>query len=100
MADIRTFAPGYGTAVTISATTTSSVTALRPGSNQIVVTNRDATNAVYVRTGDAGAVASAIDYIVMPGAQVPLTRRFDDTHVAVVAAAGTATVHVIIGDGI
>lgn len=100
MADIRTFAPGYGTGVTISATTSSSATALRAGSNQIVVTNRDATNAVYVRTGDSAAVATAADYIVLPGAQVPLTRRFDDTHIAVVAAAGTAIVHAIIGDGI
>ncbi len=100
MADIRTFAPGYGTAVTIPATTSSTATELRPGSNQIVVTNRDATNAVYIRTGNANALASAADYIVMPGAQVPLTRRFDDTHIAVVTVAGTATVHVIIGDGI
>jgi hypothetical protein len=101
MADLRTFAPGFGTGITISATTSSSNTALRGGSQQVVVTNRDATNAIYFRTDDdSGAVATAADYIVLPGQQISITRAQDHAFIAVVAAAGTATVHAIIGDGI
>ena len=101
MADLRTFAPGYGTGITISATTTSSNTALRPGSQQVVVTNRDASNAIYCRVAPSGTdVATAADYIVLPGQQVSLTRAQDYGFIAVIAASGTASVHVITGDGI
>jgi hypothetical protein len=101
MADIRTFAPGYGTGITVAATTTSSNTALRGGSQQVCVTNKDAANAIYFRTTPASdAVATAADYIVLPGQQVSVTRAQDHAFIAIVTAAGTASVHVIIGDGI
>jgi phage tail sheath gpL-like len=101
MSDIRTFAPGYGTGVTISATTTSSNTAIRPGSLTLCITNRDATNDVYVRSTDgASDVATAADYVVMARQQVTITRNQHDAFIAVVAAAGTASVHVMLGDGI
>lgn len=100
MADLRTFAPGYGTGITVAATTSSAANPLRPGAQAMVVTNRDATNDVYVRSGGSDAVATAADYLVPARAQIPLTRNQDDTHVAVVTVAGTASVHFIIGDGI
>jgi hypothetical protein len=101
MTDIRTFAPGYGTGVTISTTTTSSNTALRPGSQQVVVSNTDNTNIVYIRTcPNSTDVATAADYLVFPGQQVSITRAQDHAFIALVAAAGTPSVHVIIGDGI
>lgn len=102
MSDIRTFAPGYGTGITITASTTSSTTALRGGSQQVVVTNRDATNAIYFRTTPdiSGDAATAADYIVLPGQQVSVTRAQDHAFISVVSVAGTPAVHVIIGDGI
>lgn len=101
MADLRTFAPGYGTGITISTTTTSSNTALRAGSQQVVVTNIDATNAVYFRTTpDGAASATSADYLVLPGQQVSITRAQDHAFIAAIAAAGTPSLHVITGDGI
>lgn len=101
MADIRTFAPGYGTGIVIATTTSSSNTALRAGSQQVVVTNTDSTNAIYFRTCPASTdTASNADYIVLPGQRVSVTRAQDHAFIAVVAAAGTPSVHVIIGDGI
>ena len=101
MADIRTFAPGYGTGVTIAATTTSSNTEIRPGSLSVCVTNFDATNVAYFRTSPLSTdVATAADYPVLPGQQVSVSKALDHDRIAVVTAAGTASVHVIIGDGI
>ncbi len=102
MADIRTFAPGYGTGITITgATAPGNNTALRAGSQQVVVTNTDSTNIIYFRTCAASTdVATTADYLVLPGQQVSVTRAQDHAFIAVVAAAGTPSVHVIIGDGI
>jgi hypothetical protein len=104
MADIRTFAPGYGTGIEFATSTTSTNQALRPGSQQVVVTNIDATNRVYFRTtaADTGTEGTATnaDYCVLPGQQVSITRAQDHGRIAVVAAAGTPSVHVITGDGI
>ena len=101
MADLRTFAPGFGTGITVATTTTSSNTALRAGSQQVVVSNTDSTNIIYFRTTpDNAAVATAADYLVFPGQQVSITRAQDHAFIAIIAAAGTPSVHVITGDGI
>lgn len=101
MSDIRTFAPGYGTGVTISASTTSSNTEIRPGSLSVCVTNTDNTHIIYFRTSPVSTdVATNKDYLVMPGQQVSVSKAGDHDRIAVLAASGTPSVHVIIGDGI
>lgn len=104
MADLRSFAPGYGTGIEFATSTTSTNQALRAGSQGVVVSNLDSTNRVYFRTtadssGTNGAATSA-DYCVLPGQQVSITRAQDHGFIAVIAAAGTPSVHVITGDGI
>jgi hypothetical protein len=101
MSDIRTFSPGFGTGVTISTTTTSSNTAIRSGTLAVCVTNTDSTNNIYFRTCAASTdVATAADYLVLPGQQVSVSKQREHGFIAVIAAAGTPSVHVITGDGI
>jgi hypothetical protein len=93
-----TFNPSFGAGVTVSATTTSSATLKGAGAAQFVATNLGSA-VVYVSTGLSTVVATAADYPVLPGTQVSLTKRLDDTHIGLLASSGTQSVHIIPGVG-
>lgn len=98
MAAILTFSPGYGSGKVVTAGGTSASTTLAPGSHSMMLTNLGA-NVIYVRSGGAGVVAvDEADYPVLPGQQVTVTRRFDDTHVAYISASG-GDLHIMKGEG-
>jgi hypothetical protein len=98
MAEVQTFAPGFGTGVVITTAAGSAATAVRPGTNGLCLTNTG-TVTVYMRTGDSSAVASTADYPVLAGQQVTITRFADFTHVATISPAGAGELHVMGGQG-
>ena len=96
----QTFGPAYGQAVNVaSVTTTSAASAIGEGSKSLVVTNTGSTNAVYLRTGTSTAVATTADYVIMPNAQVSISKPQDHTHIAYITASSTSSLHVIPGEG-
>jgi len=100
MAIDRNFGPAFGSGVVVaSVTTTSASSAVGVNNQNIVVTNTGATNAVFVRTGLSGVVATTADYIVQPNAQVNISKPLDHTHVAYITGTSTSSAHIIAGDG-
>jgi len=69
------------------------------GSKSVVVSNRDATNGLFVRVGAGTQTADDTCYYVPPGAQVCLSKAETDDQIALLAAASTVAVHVIAGEG-
>jgi len=102
MASVYTFNPVSKGAVTIVSSTTTSNAACGGRSMSMVVSNLSSTAAefVYVCFGDSTVTATAADYVLLAGQQVSLTKFQDYTHVAVLAASGTPSVHVCPGEGI
>lgn len=98
MAEIQTFSPGFGTGVVITTSAANLATAVRTGLQSLCLTNTG-TVTVYMRTGDATAVASTTDYPVLAGQQVTITRFADFTHVATISPAGAGELHVMGGQG-
>lgn len=101
---IEAFGPswGQGQQITTSTSTGNDVIDSNGGKqDQIVVTNKDASIHVYVRTGDSTVTATVdSDYLVLPGTQITLSKNLDDTHIAHIAESGTPEIHVIPGRGL
>jgi hypothetical protein len=98
MAAVYTFNPSYGTGVTVAPGASTANSAIRPGTQSLCFTNLGSV-AVYVRTGDSAATATVADYPILPGQQVTVTRRADDTHVAYITAASVGSLHIMGGEG-
>lgn len=97
MSASRPFGPAYGSGQTVTSTVTpADAAALNKGDQQVVVSNTG-TNVGYVRIAAAGN-ASAADYLVQPGQQVPLTKDGDATRLSHYSPSGT-TFHIISGSG-
>ena len=96
----NTFGPSWGNAVINTTSTSSSRDAVGLKARVICVTNQDATDGVYVRSGDSSVVATSADYYLPANGSVTLTKDPQDTHVAVIAVANTPAVHIIPGQGI
>jgi hypothetical protein len=94
----ETFAPSYGSGVTVSPGTSTAAAETGKGSKSICLTNTGSV-AVYVRTGDSSVEATVADYIVLPSAQVTISKAQDHTHVAHITAADTGTLNIIPGEG-
>jgi hypothetical protein len=95
----QTFAPAYGQGVVVASVTTSSAaSAVGVESKSLVVTNTGS-NAIYLRTGLTGAVATTADYPLLSGAQVSISKPQDHTHVAYITASSTSSLHIIPGEG-
>lgn len=96
----QTFAPAYGQGVVVaSVTTTSAASAVGAGSKSLTITNTGDTNAVYLRTGLSGAVATTADYCLLPLSQVSISKPQDHTHIAYITSTSTSSLHVIPGEG-
>ncbi len=102
----KTFGPAWGKGINITAGGTASDSlvddraAMNGGSQQVVVTNKG-TDLVYVRMSKADNVidATTADYVIMPQAQVSLTKFQDFDTLSVIAPSGAPVVHAIRGQG-
>jgi hypothetical protein len=97
MTVLQTFAPAYGSGVSVTATGTSAASVVGGESKSLCITNTG-TNIGYVRVGTSTATASAADYPIVAGAQVTITKPQDSTHCAYFSSAGT-TFHIMGGEG-
>lgn len=107
MAILAAFQPTYGAGITESATTSSTSYVIDPavkrsggGNKSLLVTNQGDTNAVYVRVGPGTQTATDADLCLMPGAQFIISKAETDDQIALLAAAATTPVHVIVGEGL
>lgn len=93
------FDPNYGTGVTITATTTSSNTAITGDGDVVRVFHTVAGGAVvYCRlTDSATAVATAADYALVPNAPICIPRGSNFNRIALLAATGSHAIHVMTG---
>jgi len=95
---IKTFQPAYGTGVTLSVGASSAETDIGAGGRQLCITSLNAVQC-YLRCGQSEAVATTADYPIPPNGQVTISKRPEDTHIAVIAPAGGGSLHIIEGDG-
>lgn len=97
---MRVFNPAWGKGVTVTPGVASARTSIDPlgRSDSVCLTNLSSVTC-YIRTGNSSAVATAADYPVPANSQVTIRKDQYDTHIAYITAAGTSSLHVIIGDG-
>jgi hypothetical protein len=106
MSVLQAFNPSYGTGITESATTSSTPYTIDPnvakfggGCKAAVVTNQGGTNGVYFHIGTGTVVATYADYYLPPNSQVCVTKDEQHDKIALLAAASTSAIHVIVGEG-
>lgn len=93
-----TFAPSYTKGITVAPGIASASTTIGKGSKTLCLTNLS-TTVCYVRVSTGSATATAADYPVPAGAQVTISKPQDDDTVSYVTAAGTASLHILPGEG-
>jgi len=100
MAQNVTFAPHFGTGVSIGTTATSSSTSIGLGDKTLCLTNRSAVD-IYVRTSSVTpTVAIAYnDYLVPSYNQVTISKSADHGYLGAVSPDGSGILHVIAGEG-
>jgi hypothetical protein len=93
------FEPSYGTGQLITATTTSSNTAITGDGDVVRVVHTVAGGAlVYMRLSDsASAVATVADFVLLPNVPVCIPRSTNFSRIALIAASGSHGIHVITG---
>lgn len=106
MSILSPFYPRPGAGITESATTTTTpylidtmTTTPGGGAKQVCVSNQGNTNGVYVAFGGSGVTVTDAGYYVFPGSQVVLTKSMGDGYIAIMSAASTTAVHVVVGEG-
>ncbi len=100
MAQLQSFAPGFGSGIIVTAGAVTAVEEMIGSTSTAVCLTNGGTDTVYVRTGYATATATTADYPVLGGQQVSITINADHTHVAYIAPSGAPTLHVMRGEGI
>lgn len=98
MSALESFNPSYGSGVIVAPGTVSASAALPKTTKSVCLTNLGST-ACFVRVGVAGVVATTADYPVPPSAQVVITKFQDYDAIAYVTASGTASLHIMTGEG-
>lgn len=98
MAIDATFAPSYTKGATVAPGVASASTTIGAGSKSLCLTNLSST-ACYVRVSSVAATATIADYPVPANAQVSISKPQDDGIVSYVTAAGTASLHIMPGEG-
>jgi hypothetical protein len=96
----ETFAPAYGSGVTVAPGVASASSTLAVASEGVVITNLSTTVTSYVRVGEGAQVATTADYPVLPGTQVSLSKARGERTVAYIAPAGGGSIHIIPGRGL
>ncbi len=100
MAELQSFAPGYGSNQSVTGGAASVTAALLGATSASLCLTNTGTDLVYVRTGDSTAVATAADYPVLGGQQVSITINANHTHVAYIAPSGAPVLLIMRGEGI
>lgn len=98
MTVLASFNPRYGSGVIVAPGIASAASTLPAGEKSVCLTNLD-TVTCYVRVGPAGVVATTADYPVPPSGQVVITKFQDHNAIAYITAAGTASLHIMTGEG-
>jgi len=98
MTVLASFNPRYGSGVTVAPGVASASSALPVGDKSVCLTNLGSVTC-FVRVGASGVVATAADYTVPPSAQVVITKFQDHSDIAYITAAGTASLHIMTGEG-
>lgn len=99
MAQMQSFAPGFGSGITVTGGAASAAWALRGATSTALCLTNTGTATIYVRTDGPTAVATIADYPVLSGQQVTITINADHTHIAYIAPSGAPTLHVMRGEG-
>jgi hypothetical protein len=99
MTQATTFAPKYGSGVTVSPGAVSANSALGQNNKSLCITNLSLTVVSYVRTGNAGLTATAADYPIPPSAQVSISKPDDHDYIAYIAPATGGSIHIMAGEG-
>jgi hypothetical protein len=93
------FNPHYGSGRAVTTGASSASIEIGEGSKSLVLTNAGA-NPCYVRTGDSSVTAvDIVDYLLLAGAQVSISKPQDHTHLAYLQSGASTTLHVIAGEG-
>lgn len=98
MTIISTFIPSYKSGVTVTPTAVSATSTVGEGSKSICLTNFSNVT-IYVAVGKSGISASIADYPVLAQCQVTIGKFQDDTTVAYLTPTGTASLHIMSGEG-
>lgn len=98
MTVIAAFAPSYTKGITVAPGVASASSTIGLGSKSLCLTNLSAV-VCYVRVSTGAATATAADYPVPPNAQVSISKPQDNDTVSYVTTAGSASLHIIPGEG-
>lgn len=98
--NIETFAPAYGSGITVAPGVGSASSTLGIASEGVVITNLSTTVTSYVRVGEGSQTATTADYPVLPGTQVSLSKARGERTVAYIAPGGGGSIHIIPGRGL
>jgi hypothetical protein len=99
MALQASFAPHYGSGVTVTAGAASSTSTVGANNSTVICFTNNGQFAVHVRISADGAAATAADYPVPPTTQVTLSKMQDHTQVSYICPGGSASLHMIAGEG-
>jgi hypothetical protein len=92
------FNPSYTKGITVAPGVASAQSTIGFGSKTIGFTNLSAV-LTYVRISKGSSLASVSDYPILPNAQVWVSKDQDADTVAYIAPAGSASLHIIPGEG-
>lgn len=92
------FAPSYGKAVTVAPGAASASSNIGLGSKTICFTNLSAVQ-TYVRISKGAASASIADHALLPSQQIWISKDQDADTVSYIAPAGSASLHIMPGEG-
>ena len=93
------FYPKYGSGQAVSTGAASASIEIGEGNKSLVLTNVGS-NPCYIRTGDSSVAAvNLVDYLLMAGAQVSISKPQDHTHLAYLQSGASTTLHVMPGEG-
>lgn len=99
MTQATTFAPKYGSGITVAPGAASASSLIGLNNKSLCITNLSLTVVSYVRTGNSGLTATAADYPIPPSAQVSISKPDDHDYVAYIAPAGGGSIHIMTGEG-
>jgi hypothetical protein len=94
------FGPSWGKGVILATSTSTGNTEVGINAFNVVITNQDGTDGMYVACGDSTVTATTADYYLPPNGQVCITKKKEYTHVAAIAVANTPSIHIIPGQGV
>lgn len=100
MAINQSFAPKYGSGITVTPNVTSASSVVGLGNKSLNLTNLSATVVVYVRVGTSPATVTATtaDFPVLPGQRVVISKAHESDTVAYISSAA-GSLHIIPGEG-